>query len=401
MALDIRQGEKRVLLLAIQSALGVAAALSGATDAQQVLDGDFKFLADQLQREVDSQGHGSKPYVHVKPMCNYTGGLELRGAAVVGAAMPGARVLRICGFQETLVASTSATYALRIANWEYGTMEGYDGGSCVAAINCQGVLKKLMYKVGEYSKAEFDIKGANPPRGTAVGATTNATGYAAGVTSITLAAAGTGTLLVGDVIQFAGDTRNTYRVGTAVANVSAGGAVTISPALVTAIPASATAITVKLPQIFDANNPNAVLTAFISPEPITTESGLFRYGATELNAIEMEIDTNADAAVIEGTRDRIPVMSELYQPSGSVTVTKEYRGDFDPEQLALAHTANDMVFEVVGGGEKQRITLKGVQLGIPEPTLIENIVHWKIPFIARGTNTTDCLTIAFLLPNAV
>jgi hypothetical protein len=81
--------------------------------------------------------------------------------------------------------------------------------------------------------------------GTAAGATTDATGYAVGTTSITLASAGTGTILAGDVITFAGDT-NKYLVVTGDADVSGGGTIVIAaPGLRQAIPTSATAITVS------------------------------------------------------------------------------------------------------------------------------------------------------------
>ncbi|WP_379069326.1 hypothetical protein ACHMW4_04020 [Mesorhizobium sp. UC22_110] len=80
--------------------------------------------------------------------------------------------------------------------------------------------------------------------GTGASATTNATGYAVGATAITLASAGTGTLVAGDVITFAGDT-NQYIVAAGDTDVSNGGMVTLAaPGLRKAIPAAATAITV-------------------------------------------------------------------------------------------------------------------------------------------------------------
>lgn len=80
--------------------------------------------------------------------------------------------------------------------------------------------------------------------GTGAAATTNAAGYAAGATVITLASAGTGTVVAGDVITFAGDT-NKYVVASGDADVSNGGTITLAaPGLRKAIPASATAITV-------------------------------------------------------------------------------------------------------------------------------------------------------------
>jgi hypothetical protein len=81
-------------------------------------------------------------------------------------------------------------------------------------------------------------------KGTAASATTNNAGYAIGDTVITLASAGTGTLVAGDVITFAGDT-NQYVVVSGDADVSGGGTFTLAaPGLRQAIPASATNITV-------------------------------------------------------------------------------------------------------------------------------------------------------------
>ncbi|MFX5887026.1 P22 coat - protein 5 family protein [Acinetobacter baumannii] len=83
-----------------------------------------------------------------------------------------------------------------------------------------------------------------PASGTGASATTNAAGYAIGATSITLASAGTGTIVAGDVITFAGDT-NQYVVFGGDTDVSNGGTITLAkPGLRKAIPAAATAITV-------------------------------------------------------------------------------------------------------------------------------------------------------------
>jgi len=80
--------------------------------------------------------------------------------------------------------------------------------------------------------------------GTGASATTNTAGYAVGATVITLASAGTGTVVAGDVITFAGDT-NKYVVATGDADVSNGGTITLAaPGLRRALAASAVAITV-------------------------------------------------------------------------------------------------------------------------------------------------------------
>lgn len=80
--------------------------------------------------------------------------------------------------------------------------------------------------------------------GTASGATTNNAGYAVGATTLTLASAGTGTIVAGDVVAFAGDT-NKYVVVSGDTDVSNGGTITIAgPGLRVAMSAATKAITV-------------------------------------------------------------------------------------------------------------------------------------------------------------
>jgi hypothetical protein len=80
--------------------------------------------------------------------------------------------------------------------------------------------------------------------GTAASATTDNAGYAIGATVLTLASAGTGTLVAGDVVTFAGDT-NKYVIVSGDADVSNGGTITLAaPGLRVAMSAATKAITV-------------------------------------------------------------------------------------------------------------------------------------------------------------
>ncbi len=90
-------------------------------------------------------------------------------------------------------------------------------------------------------------KPASHTAGTAASATTDNAGYAVGDTVITLASAGTGTFLPGDVVTFAGDA-NKYVIASPASSgdsdVSDGGTITLAaPGLREPIAASATAIT--------------------------------------------------------------------------------------------------------------------------------------------------------------
>lgn len=87
--------------------------------------------------------------------------------------------------------------------------------------------------------------------GTGASATTDNAGYAVGATTITLASAGTGTILANDFVKFAGDP-HWYQVVTGDADVSGGGTIVLAaPGLRQAIPAATTGIT--LAATYEAN----------------------------------------------------------------------------------------------------------------------------------------------------
>lgn len=109
-------------------------------------------------------------------------------------------------------------------------------------IQRQGILLPLAgLDLRQSAQIETQIAGAM------VSATTNAAGYAVGTTILTLATAGTGVVVAGDIITIAGDT-NQYIITSVVfagANPTAGDTITIgAPGLRIAITTSATAITV-------------------------------------------------------------------------------------------------------------------------------------------------------------
>jgi hypothetical protein len=135
-----------------------------------------------------------------------------------------------------LVLSTRAGAQLR-GNAQY---VGCDT-ACTDSILRQGILMDV-HGMQIRESAQI-VQGVTA--GTGALATTNAAGYAVGTTVITLASAGTGTILAGDNITFAGDP-NVYTVAIGDADVSGGGTITLTSGLLVAIPAAATAITVAL-----------------------------------------------------------------------------------------------------------------------------------------------------------
>lgn len=122
-----------------------------------------------------------------------------------------------------------------------------------------------------------DIHGVNvhnsgqavtPASGTGASYTTNTAGYAVGATSITLIT-GTGTILAGDVVSFAGDS-NKYVVATGLA--APGALVIAEPGLRQAIPASAKAVAIAAASERSLYFPRTAI-ALITRSPEMPEGG--------------------------------------------------------------------------------------------------------------------------------
>lgn len=119
--------------------------------------------------------------------------------------------------------------------------------------------------------------------GTASGATTDTAGYAVGIKTVTLASAGTGTIVVGDIITFAGQTQ-TYTVTAGDADVSNGGTISFEPGLKVALAGSAIAITVKASHVSNLLlHPNAIAFAMA---PMAQGAMVPGSGATEATVVD-------------------------------------------------------------------------------------------------------------------
>jgi len=133
-------------------------------------------------------------------------------------------------------------------------------------------------------------------KGTASGATTNNAGYAVGTTTITLASAGTGTLVAGDVVTFAGDI-NQYVIVSGDTDVSNGGTITIAaPGLRVAMSAAAKNITVVN---------NAARNMAFTRDAIAL--------ATRAPALPEEGDSAADRQIITDPRSGLSFEVSLYK----------------------------------------------------------------------------------------
>jgi len=191
----------------------------------------FRTLANEI--EVDLAGLFAKASRSVAPS-----GTNLFDAANYLDAANVAKELNINGApmeDRSLVLSNSAAARFKgNATYTQANTAGSD------EMLRQGVLlDQFGMMIRESNQIQVDAAG------TASSATTDNAGYSIGDTVITLASAGTGTILAGDTISFAGDA-NLYVVESGDADVSNGGTITLAaPGLKVAMSAATKAITVN------------------------------------------------------------------------------------------------------------------------------------------------------------
>jgi hypothetical protein len=180
----------------------------------------------------------------------------------------------------------------------------------------QGILKDQFGTMIKESNFINDVA-----KGTGASATTDTAGYAIGDTVITLASAGTGTILAGDAITFAGDA-TVYVVASGDADVSGGGTITLAaPGLRAALAGSAIAITVV-----DGSERNMCF----------TKNAI--HLATRLPARPMEGDLARNAVIVQDPRSGLAfeiVQYEMYhQIKYEISIAYGY-AVIKPEHLVL------------------------------------------------------------------
>ena len=228
--------------ITISKARGVTFYWTG--EEQKSVDGLFnQILVDQFaqaMRTLANEVEGDLAALYIK---------AARAAGTAGTAPFGTAgdYIDAANARKILVDNGAPTSDLQlVVDTSAGAnLRGKQGGRGVdlegtPALLRQGVLQDIHgFMVRESAQIKLHTKGTNS------GGTTNNAGYAAGVTTLTLASAGTGTIVAGDVITLATENAGiNYVVNTGDSSVADGGTVVLNkPGLVLAIGAATRAIT--------------------------------------------------------------------------------------------------------------------------------------------------------------
>jgi hypothetical protein len=149
---------KRLLLAAAEQTYGTAPSFA-VTDALLVSNLEISPLeVELLDRELIQPYFGNSEKVVGQRMVTVSFDVELAGSGAAGTAPRWGKVLRACGFGETVVAATSVTYAPASSAITSVSLDFNADGNRHLVTGCRGTFT-LNANVGEIPKISFEMMG--------------------------------------------------------------------------------------------------------------------------------------------------------------------------------------------------------------------------------------------------
>lgn len=166
---------KRLILVKKEVTYGTDSSPAG-TDALLVRNLDITPIeADLVSRDLIRPYLGNSPQLLANSRVSITFQVELAGSGTAGTAPRYGSILQACGMSETIVATTSVTYAPVSAAFASATIYFNNDGVLHKATGCRGTFT-LNAAVGEIPVLDFSMVGVyNPPTDTAAPAVTYST----------------------------------------------------------------------------------------------------------------------------------------------------------------------------------------------------------------------------------
>jgi hypothetical protein len=163
---------KRLILVKKESTYGTDSTPAG-TDALLVRNLEITPIeADVVSRDLIRPYLGNSPQLLANNRVSITFQVELAGSGTAGTAPRYGAVLQACGMSETIVASTSVTYAPVSASFSSATIYFNNDGIRHILTGCRGTFT-LNAEVGQIPTIDFTMVGVyNAPTDTALPSTT-------------------------------------------------------------------------------------------------------------------------------------------------------------------------------------------------------------------------------------
>ncbi len=160
---------KKILLAKIETTYGVDPTPTGAANAILTKDLTVSLMqGNTVERNVDRAVLGGDVAIHVAPYTTLSFSVELQSSGAAGTAPAWGPLLQACGFSETIVASTTATYAPVSTGFKSLTLYYHQDGLLHKITGARGTVKFNMTP-GGLPMMDFEFTGLrNAPTDTAL-----------------------------------------------------------------------------------------------------------------------------------------------------------------------------------------------------------------------------------------
>ena len=136
---------KKMLLAKVETTYGVDATPTGAANAILTKDLSINLMqGNTVERNVDRTTLGGDIAIHVAPYTTVSFSVELASSGAAGTAPAWGPLLQACGFSETIVASTTATYAPVSTGFKSATLYFHIDGLLHKLLGCRGTFTVSM-----------------------------------------------------------------------------------------------------------------------------------------------------------------------------------------------------------------------------------------------------------------
>ena len=150
---------RRLILAKIETTYGTDSTPTGSSNAILVRNLEIQpLLAETVNRELVRPFLGQSDQLLSQTRVEVTFEVELAGSGTAGTAPAYGPVLRSCGLSETLVTSTSATYAPESSGFESSTIYYHQDGIRHKVTGCRGTFE-VNCEVGQIPFISFTMTG--------------------------------------------------------------------------------------------------------------------------------------------------------------------------------------------------------------------------------------------------
>lgn len=168
--------DRRACVLKTEAVYNTDATPTGAADTFQVIEGSLRVVAEKLERNIDRTYLGARPFKLIRQRAEFSGQVELVGAAAPGSGTPIDACLRACSFGVTSVPATSDTFAPVSSSFSSSTLYFEWAGVLFKVTGLRGQLSDVTQEIDGRTMATFNGMGlidlaANPTEASIAGIT--------------------------------------------------------------------------------------------------------------------------------------------------------------------------------------------------------------------------------------